>query len=63
DVLPTAKDWRKFLKMSCQSQALPDAVIILGHFMHDYSKVVAAICQDTCGDTKNDDVCAFEEHL
>ncbi|KAI3902844.1 hypothetical protein MKW92_037523 [Papaver armeniacum] len=66
DVLPIAKRLAEEVLEKCAAKVKPylmQAVLSLSTSVHDYSKVVAAICQETCGNIKNDDVCAFEEHL
>ncbi|KAI3939221.1 hypothetical protein MKX01_002089 [Papaver californicum] len=66
DVLPIAKRLAEQVLEKCAAKVKPclmQAVLSLSTSVHDYSKVVAAICQETCGNIKNDDVCAFEEHL
>ncbi|RZC79402.1 hypothetical protein C5167_003645 [Papaver somniferum] len=66
DVLPIAKRLAEEVLEKCAAKVKPylmQAVLSLSTSVHDYSKVVAAICQESCGNIKNDDVCAFEEHL
>ncbi|XP_026425024.1 uncharacterized protein YFR016C-like isoform X1 [Papaver somniferum] len=66
DVLPIAKRLAEEVLEKCAAKVKPylmQAVLSLSTSVHDYSNVIAAICQETCGNIKNDDVCAFEEHL